>query len=101
MSVRDNAMRVVAAVEDGAANASTIVEQQTLRCCVEKALRSYFDHLEGHDAADLYAMVMTEVEMPLLKVVLEHTQENQSRAAEMLGMNRGTLRKKLKQYNML
>jgi len=74
---------------------------QTIRCCVEQALRSYFNHLDGHPAADIYQMVLAEVEAPLLEVVLEYTRNNQLRAAEVLGLNRGTLRKKLKQYNML
>lgn len=74
---------------------------QTIRCCVENSLRNYFGYLDGHPAADIYAMVLAEVEAPLLEVVLEYTRNNQVRAAEVLGLNRGTLRKKLKQYNML
>jgi Fis family transcriptional regulator len=46
-------------------------------------------------------MVMAEVEAPLLAVVLEYTKDNQSRAAELLGLNRGTLRKKMKEYGLL
>ena len=64
-------------------------------------MRNYFNHLDGHDVSDVYQMVLAEVEIPLLEVVLEYTRNNQSRAAEVLGLNRGTLRKKLKQYNML
>ena len=79
----------------------TPLTSQTIRCCVENALRNYFSHLDGHPASDIYQMVLTEVEAPLLEVVLEHTRNNQLRAAEVLGLNRGTLRKKLKQYNLL
>lgn len=68
--------------------------------CVAHALADYFQQLEGHPAANLYEMLMTEVEVPLLKATLEHTEGNQSRAAEILGINRGTLRKKLKQYGL-
>lgn len=68
--------------------------------CVSHALADYFEQLEGHPAANLYEMLMTEVEVPLLKATLAHTQGNQSRAAEILGINRGTLRKKLKQYGL-
>ena len=64
-------------------------------------MRNYFKHLDGHDANDIYQMVLAEVEVPLLEVVLEYTRNNQSRAAEVLGLNRGTLRKKLKEYGML
>ncbi len=73
---------------------------EPLNVCVTRALADYFEQLEGHPAANLYEMLMTEVEVPLLKATLEHTNGNQSRAAEILGINRGTLRKKLKQYGL-
>lgn len=75
--------------------------EQPLREAVDAAMRRYFDHLDGGTVTDLYAMVMTEVEAPLLASVLEYTQGNQTRAAEMLGLNRGTLRKKLKQHELI
>lgn len=75
--------------------------KQTIRDCVECSMRNYFHHLDGHDATNLYEMVMAEVEAPLLRVVLEYTRDNQSRAAEVLGLNRGTLRKKMKAYGLL
>ena len=68
--------------------------------CVENALKEYFKQLDGHPAANLYDMLLAEVEAPLLKATLEHTDGNQSRAAEILGLNRGTLRKKLKTYGL-
>jgi len=68
--------------------------------CVEHALKDYFKNLDGHPAANLYDMLLSEVEAPLLRATLEHTQGNQSRAAEILGLNRGTLRKKLKAYGL-
>ncbi|MFB9867823.1 DNA-binding transcriptional regulator Fis [Vreelandella sulfidaeris] len=74
---------------------------QPLREAVETAMRRYFEHLDGSQASDLYAMVLAEVEAPLLSCVLEHTDGNQTRAADVLGLNRGTLRKKLKQYGLL
>jgi len=67
----------------------------------EDALKRYFRDLNGHSASDLYGLVLGEVEAPLFKTVMDHTQGNQSRAAEILGMNRATLRKKLKQYCLL
>ncbi|MFO7649509.1 MULTISPECIES: DNA-binding transcriptional regulator Fis [Halomonas] len=75
--------------------------QQPLREAVDGAMRRYFAHLDGGEVTGLYAMVMAEVEAPLLAAVLDHTQGNQTRAAEMLGLNRGTLRKKLKQYDLI
>ncbi|WP_111414227.1 DNA-binding transcriptional regulator Fis [Billgrantia lactosivorans] len=80
--------------------AATLAEQP-LREAVDAAMRRYFDHLDGGTVTDLYAMVMAEVEAPLLASVLEYTQGNQTRAAEMLGLNRGTLRKKLKQHDLI
>ena len=68
--------------------------------CVETALKDYFEQLDGQPPAHLYEMLLAEVEAPLFKATLEHTQGNQSRAAEILGLNRGTLRKKLKLYDL-
>ena len=74
---------------------------QTLRDSVEKALESYFAQLDGQPVTDVYDMVLSEVEAPLLEVVMRYTRDNQTKAAVLLGLNRGTLRKKLKQYGML
>jgi Fis family transcriptional regulator len=74
---------------------------QTLRDSVEKALQNYFDHLDGQPVVDLYNMVLSEVEAPLLETVMKYTRDNQTKASVVLGLNRGTLRKKLKQYGML
>ncbi|MDF3936534.1 DNA-binding transcriptional regulator Fis [Pseudomonas citronellolis] len=76
-------------------------EGQTLRDSVEKALRNYFAHLEGQPVTDVYNMVLCEVEAPLLETVMDHVKGNQTKASELLGLNRGTLRKKLKQYDLL
>jgi Fis family transcriptional regulator len=73
-------------------------DDMLLRDAVDAAMRRYFAHLDGCDVTDLHAMVIAEVEAPLLASVLDHAQGNQTRAAEMLGLNRGTLRKKLKHY---
>jgi Fis family transcriptional regulator, factor for inversion stimulation protein len=71
-----------------------------LRSQAEEALQSYFVTLNGHKPAHLYDLVMREVEEPLFKVVMDHVQGNQSRAATILGINRGTLRKKLKEFGI-
>jgi len=63
-------------------------------------MQSYFKQLEGHVTNDLYQMVLNEVEEPLFRSVLEYTKGNQSKASELLGINRGTLRKKLKMYGL-
>jgi Fis family transcriptional regulator, factor for inversion stimulation protein len=67
-----------------------------LRTHAEHALNEYFASLNGHGPAHLYDMVMREVEEPLFKAVLDYTEGNQVRAARILGINRGTLRKKLR-----
>jgi len=68
---------------------------------VRKVLKEYFKDLDGEDpCCSVYDMVMDCVEKPLLEVVLEHAGGNQSRAAEVLGINRNTLRKKLLQHGI-
>ncbi len=76
-------------------------QSQTLRDNVEKALRNYFSHLDGQPVTDVYQMVLSEVEAPLLETVMEYTRGNQTKASVLLGLNRGTLRKKLKQYGLI
>ncbi|MGH8434115.1 MAG: DNA-binding transcriptional regulator Fis [Pseudomonas sp.] len=76
-------------------------EGQTLRGNVEKALHNYFAHLDGQDVSDVYNLVLSEVEAPLLETVMNYVKGNQTKASELLGLNRGTLRKKLKQYDLL
>ncbi len=73
----------------------------TLRDSVTRAMNNYFDHLEGTEPSEIFDMVMNEVEEPLLEAVMTFTNHNQSRAASIMGLNRGTLRKKLKRYGML
>ena len=67
---------------------------------VREALEDYFNHLDGHKATNLYTLVLEEIEQPLFKAVMKHTKNNQSCAANILGLSRGTLRKKLKQYKL-
>ena len=71
-----------------------------LRSMTEQALDSYFTSLNGHAPGRLYDLVMREVEEPLFRAVLDYADGNQSRAAEVLGINRGTLRKKLRTYGI-
>ncbi|MAM71631.1 MAG: DNA-binding transcriptional regulator Fis [Gammaproteobacteria bacterium] len=74
---------------------------QTLKQCVNEALEDYLNQVEPEHISDLYTMVLAEVEAPMLAVVMKHARSNQSKAASMLGLNRGTLRKKLRQYRLL
>ncbi|HJN52715.1 MAG: DNA-binding transcriptional regulator Fis [Pseudomonadales bacterium] len=74
---------------------------QTLRASVETALENYFAQLDGQPVINLYDLVLSEVEAPLLESVLRITGNNQTKCARMLGLNRGTLRKKLKKYGFI
>jgi Fis family transcriptional regulator len=76
-------------------------EPRSMRQSVEAALDNYFAQLDGQMVTDVYDMVLAEVEAPLLEAVLKYTRNNQTLAATVLGLNRGTLRKKLKRYGML
>ena len=90
----------VIAAEDSSATSENH-SSQSLRYSVAEAMQRYFADLDGQDTRDLYELVMTEVEPPLLSAAMNYTRQNQSRTAEILGLNRGTLRKKLKQYDLL
>ncbi|MDH3687870.1 MAG: DNA-binding transcriptional regulator Fis [Gammaproteobacteria bacterium] len=68
--------------------------------CVELSLQQYFKDMNGEQPSDLYNMVLSQIEKPLLQAVMLQAQSNQTRAAKMLGINRNTLRKKLKQYGL-
>jgi len=71
-----------------------------LGALTDEALQHYFTSLNGQKPADLYQLVLGEVEKPLFRAVLNYTRGNQSEAAEILGINRGTLRKKLKIHKL-
>jgi Fis family transcriptional regulator len=71
-----------------------------LRSQTEEALSAYFGALNGHRPGRLYELVIREVELPLFKSVMDYADGNQSRAATILGINRGTLRKKLREYGL-
>ena len=71
-----------------------------LRNHAERALSDYFANLNGHRPARLYDLVLREVEEPLFRTVLDYAAGNQSQAAIILGINRGTLRKKLREFGL-
>ena len=74
--------------------------QPALRECVARAVRRYLADVESQPDEGLHALVLQEVEMPLLREVMSWYGGNQSRAADALGINRATLRKKLQQYGL-
>ena len=76
-------------------------EGKRLSTKVAKSMKKYFTQLDGEIATDLYKMVIDEVEKPLLESVMNQCDGNQSSASKMLGINRGTLRTKLKEHKLL
>lgn len=70
----------------------------SLPVSVMQAVQNYFSELKETDPVDLYKFVIDEVEAPLFRAVMEHCKYNQSRAATMLGISRGTLRTKLRHH---
>ena len=69
--------------------------------CVRRALNRYFGDLDGENPNAIYDMVLASVEKPMLEVVMKHASGNQTVAADMLGINRNTLRKKLNEHNLI
>ena len=73
----------------------------SLNHSTETALKKYFKTLNGHKPINLYKFVIKEVERPLMKEIMKYTENNQSEAAKILGINRTTLRNKLKEYKII
>ena len=75
-------------------------QTNTLQQSVEQAIKAYLADLDGEIPYNLFDTVIAEIEQPMLQTVLSHCNHNQSKTATYLGINRGTLRKKLKQYHI-
>jgi Fis family transcriptional regulator len=69
--------------------------------CVRRTLNRYFRDLDGEKPSGIYDMVVQNVERSMIETVLKHADGNQTVAAEMLGINRNTLRRKLTEYELL
>ncbi len=76
-------------------------KNNTIDACVRDSLQAYFRDLDGTEPGGLYDMLIRAVEKPLLDVVMQQAGHNQSRAAEWLGLNRNTLRKKLVEHRLI
>ena len=76
-------------------------EVASVRDSVQTAVRQYLNELDGQMSTEVYQMVLAQVEAPLLEEIMKYTRNNQTKASLMLGLNRGTLRKKLKQYALI
>jgi len=68
---------------------------------IRTSLSQFLDDLDGENPGNIYDMVLQQVEQPLLELIMQHVDGNQSKASEYLGINRGTLRKKLKTYDLI
>jgi Fis family transcriptional regulator, factor for inversion stimulation protein len=77
------------------------LETITLKQVVKDTLRNYFSNIGSEQPVDFYNILLEEIERPLLEVLINHTHYNQVKMAQILGISRGTLRKKLKQYGLL
>ena len=77
------------------------MSKKNIEDVVRSSLETYFRDLRGTEPGNLHDMVVRTVEKPLLEIVMKHAEDNQSRAAQWLGMNRNTLRKKLTEHNLL
>ena len=75
-------------------------EECSLSNNVRQALECYFADLDGHDAINIYDLFLTQFEKPLFEFVLQECHGNITHAARMLGLNRGTLRNRLKKYDL-
>ncbi len=80
---------------------SSTTDKRTLREHVSEVIRQYFINLKGEEPRHIYDFFLDEIEEPLLKVVMAYTRNNQSEAARILGVSRGTLRTKLKKFGLL
>lgn len=69
--------------------------------CIETQLQSYLNDLKSTPPTDIYHMVLAVVEKPMLELVMQHAKQNQSLAAQYLGINRNTLHKKLVEHQLL
>jgi len=69
--------------------------------CVRISLEGYIQDLRGTEPDGIYNMMVNAVEKPLLEVVMHHVEHNQSKAAQWLGLNRNTLRKKLLEHKLI
>lgn len=82
-------------------NTQTRALDSSLSEMVHRTLQDYLDTLGDHDASNIYRLVLDEVERPMLEVMMRYTHGNQSKAAQCMGINRATLRTKLKRHNLL
>jgi Fis family transcriptional regulator, factor for inversion stimulation protein len=77
-----------------------MIEENEIAACMRRSLNRYFKDLDGEVPSEIYDMVLSAVEKPLLVYILDRAEGNQTRAADMLGINRNTLRKKMREHGL-
>jgi Fis family transcriptional regulator len=77
------------------------MSKKNIEECIRASLETYFKDLGGIEPAGVYEMMVKVVEKPMLEVIMQHADHNQSRAAQWLGLNRNTLRKKLLDHKLI
>ena len=77
------------------------MSDQPIEDCVRRNLENYFQDIDGLEPSGMHTMLIRSVEKPLLQMVMERTNHNQSKAAQWLGLNRNTLRKKLLEHQLI
>ncbi|OJW58811.1 helix-turn-helix domain-containing protein [uncultured Thiobacillus sp.] len=77
-----------------------MIEENEIAACMRRSLNRYFKDLDGETPSEIYNMVVSAVEKPLLTYILDRAAGNQTRAADMLGINRNTLRKKMREHGL-
>ena len=94
-------MSIVTEVERSAPVQKQEVKHIPLRDVVRDAIQKYLQQLGNEEPNNMYDLVLSEIEVPLFRMMMNYTNNNQSKAAIILGISRGTLRKKLKIYGLL
>ncbi len=75
--------------------------EESLKEVVTNSVRNYFAELDGQPTTDFYSLVLQQIELPLLIETMQYANQNQTLASKILGLNRGTLRTKLRQYKLI
>ena len=101
MTVTSNTFSKLGEIAENSQSFTVANKSQPLHSSVREALQNYFTQLKGEEPINLYKTVLAEMEAPLLGVVMSHLKGNQSRAAILLGLSRGTLRHMLKVYGII
>ena len=80
---------------------SATIDDNEIATCVRKSLETYFQALDGEKPCPIYEMVINSAEKPLLEIAMHYAEGNQSKAAQLLGINRNTLRSRLLKHQLI